>query len=166
MPCGCTLKSDEFPETAEWGPLFWIVLHGLSVKAGYKTDPLFQMDERRVWIRLLNTIGKTLPCDVCRNHYKQWRTEHPVEFLLTSPYEEMGEWIRKDLWSLHNEINVGNNKPVYAYKKLQEDYKQVDITNTWKALEPVMLRAMRLHEVSLLNWNDWKKYVRTIQGMY
>ncbi len=169
MPCNCKVSPEEYPETAQWGPIVWRILHGLASHAGSQPNVLLQADERRTWIRLLNSVEKTLPCDVCRTHYAEWRSQHGTEHLMDLPYTEFGEWIRTDLWELHNVVNQGNEKPEYSKEQLGE-YKQIQISPLWKALEPVMRSAMRAalrqQGVTMTSWSTWKGYVRTLQGMY
>jgi hypothetical protein len=164
MPCGCQIKLEEYPETAEWGPLFWQLLHGLSLRAGSLTEPLFQVDEVRTWMRLLDAIGNTLPCDVCRSHYSTWRKEHTLD-LLEIPYMEVGPWIRDYFFRLHNEINEGNGKPVAGIEVL-ETYKSVNIRKVLSQLEPVLKAAMAHYAVSFLGWLKFKQYVLTLNGFY
>lgn len=160
MPCGCQVKLEDYPETAEWGPLFWQLLHGLSLRAGTITDPLFQMDERRTWVRLLDSVGQTLPCDVCRNHYTVWRSENTID-LLAIPYVEVGPWIRSYFFRLHNEINDGNEKPVATLEVL-ETYKSVDIRKLLTQIEPIIKVAMSHYDVSFVSWQKLKLHVRSL----
>lgn len=155
---------EEYPETAEWGPLFWQLLHGLSLRAGTITDPLFQIDERRTWARLLDSLQHTLPCDICRTHYGEWRKANTIDFLTVS-YNEMGPWIRDYFFRLHNEINEGNNKPVSGIEVL-DTYKSVAVRTMLVKLEPVLKAAMSHYAVSFLGWLKFKKYVFTLAGFY
>jgi hypothetical protein len=166
MPCACRAPVENYPENAEWGPLFWKILHGLAELAGKQKNAVLQGDEQRAWVNVLIHLQPTLPCDFCRNHYKEWLTEHPPTFLLTAPYEDVGPWIRNYLWSLHNRINEGNDKPVLPESQLKELYTGVQITPVWKALEPIMRKAIRLSGITLLPWKKWVNYVRMLQGIY
>jgi hypothetical protein len=74
-------------------------------------------------------------------------------------------WICNYLWSLHNTINEGNNKPIFAFDQLIV-YKGVDIKQAWKALEPLMKKAITLNGVSLFHWKKWLGYIRMLQGLY
>jgi hypothetical protein len=82
------------------------------------------------------------------------------------PYTEIGQWIRYWFWNLHNEINEGNDKPVFEESQLEDTYKHVEITPSWRALEPVMKLAINLNGISLLPWKKWLSYLRTVQGLY
>jgi hypothetical protein len=160
MPCGCQIKMEDYPETAEWGPLFWQLLHGLSLQAGTVSDPLIQMDERRTWGRLLDAVGATLPCDVCRAHYNVWLSENTVD-LLTLPYVEVGPWIRSYFFRLHNEINEGNGKPIAPLEAL-ETYKSVDIRKILAKMEPVLKAAMTHYAVRFTSWQKLKLHIQSL----
>lgn len=166
MPCACKVPLEKYPETAEWGPLFWKVLHGLAELCGRQTDVNLQGDEVRTWFQLISNIYLTLPCDICHDHYKIWLTDHSPIVLATMPYNETRQWIRTYFWSLHNEINEGNNKPIFSFDELSETYKNTNITASWRALEPVIRVAIQHNGISLLPWKKWLNFVRTLQGIY
>jgi hypothetical protein len=164
MPCSCQIKLEDYPETAQWGPLFWQLLHSLSLQAGTLTNGLFQMDERRAWSRLLDALQETLPCDICRSHYGEWRIEHTVD-LLTLPYNEVGPWIRRYFWDLHNKVNVDNGKSVFPWDQLAT-HKSVSARTMIQKLEPVLRAAMIHTAVSYSAWQTFKQHVLTLVGLY
>ncbi len=166
MPCNCKIPVEAYPETAEWAPLFWSILHGLAEHAGTLSNPLFQDDERRTWIRCMKELGSTLPCDICRTHYSEWVLNHDPKQLMDLPYPEVGPWIRDYFFTLHNEINEGNEKPMFEASDLHTRYADIKITPLWKGLEPVLTVIMRHYKLSFVNWKTWKGYVRTLQGLY
>jgi len=166
MPCACKAPIETYPENAEWGPLFWKLLHGFAERAGKQMNKNLQKDEMRLWINILDGLKGVLPCDICRAHYSEWLVAHPVEELLEMDYSGTNLWIRNYLWSLHNTINEGNNKPIIGFDKLSDLYKGVDLIITWKALEPVMKKVIILNGVHLFQWKKWLGYVRMLQGLY
>ncbi len=166
MPCACKVPAETYPENAEWGPLFWKLLHGLAELAGRQTDTVLQGDEVRTWIQILTQMKPCIPCDVCREHYGRWLADHPVDGLLKMPYKDTRLWIQTYIFNLHNEINEGNDKPIFAFSDLAETYKGVNITATWRALEPVMKKAISLNGISLLPWKKWIGFIRVLQGIY
>ena len=115
MPCACKVPVETYPENAEWGPLFWKILHGLAEMAGRQKDAVLQGDEVRTWIQVLTQMKQCLPCDICREHYSRWLAAHPVDGLGKMSYKDVGLWIQTYLFDLHNEINEGNDKPVFAF---------------------------------------------------
>jgi hypothetical protein len=172
MPCSCKIPVEKYPETADWGPLFWKLLHGLAEHAGSlrsgvsSTIEVLQADEVRTWILVLTLLQQTLPCDVCHKHYGEWLAGHNPSILKDMSYKDIGPWIRTYLWSLHNEVNEGNDKPLFAFEDLNATYKSVEITKVWKQLEPVVLRAIKLNGLTLFPWKKWLGHIRMLQGIY
>jgi len=166
MPCACRAPIENYPENAEWGPLFWKLLHILAEYSGKQKNANLQKDEIRLWIHILKDLKTVIPCDICRTHYAEWLDAHPVEELLTINYNLVHNWICTYLWSLHNTINEGNFKPVIPFDQLEILYKNGDITSSWMALRPIMKKAIVLNGVHLLQWNKWLGHVRMLQAMY
>jgi hypothetical protein len=165
MPCACSAPAENYPENAEWGPLFWKLLHALAELSGKQKNNNLQKDEVRLWIHILDGLKNVLPCDICSSHYSEWLINHPLSVLETIEYTLVNQWIRNYLWSLHNTINEGNFKPIFGFDQLIV-YKGVDIKETWKALEPIMKKAITLNGISLLHWKKWLGHIRMLQGMY
>ena len=94
MPCACRAPIETYPENAEWGPLFWKVLHSLGELSGKQTNVILQKDELRTWINLLNSLKNILPCDICRAHYSEWLLQNNINILLTMNYTNVNTWIR------------------------------------------------------------------------
>ena len=166
MVCKCRVPVEDYPENAEWGPLFWKLLHGLAELSGTQTNLNMKTDEIRLWILVLTQLKPTLPCDICRTHYSDWLLEHPPEVLSKLDYSELRPWIRTYLWALHNVINIGNDRAEFSWSDLADTYKTINFTETWKALQPVMKKAISLNGITLLPWTRWLSYIRTLQGMY
>lgn len=166
MPCACKAPIETYPENAEWGPIVWKILHRLSFVAGRQTDPNLQADERRFWISLLQQLQPVLPCDICRTHYAEWLAANNVQVLLTIPYASFGNWVQTYLWNLHNTINEGNDKPLVEFEALEAMYSSISISKSWKALEPIMRKAIQLNGVTILTWKKWLNHVRQLQGLY
>jgi len=165
MPCSCKIPIESYPENAEWGPIFWKLLHGLAEHIGKQKDKNMQSDEIRIWIHLLNQTQFSLPCDICRLHYTEWLIKNPIDVLKIKNYSDIRDWIRNYLWRLHNTINEGNNKASFPFENLSI-YSNINITETWKSLEPIMKKAITLNGISLLSWRKWLSYVRMLQGIY
>jgi hypothetical protein len=165
MGCSCRVPAEKYPENAEWGPLFWILLHSLAEHAGKQRDPLLQRDEVRFWTKLLPATQGAIPCDVCRGHYGEYLVETPRAVFLQVAYPAFGLTVRKWLWTLHNRINVGNDKAEFPFESLAV-YKDTNLTKAWKALEPVILKAIKLNGLSLFPWKTFLGFVRSLQGLY
>jgi len=166
MVCSCTVPAENYPENAEWGPLFWKLLHGLAELSGIQININSQKDEIRNWVLILESLQYTLPCDICRQHYSEWVRKIEPKKLANIPYSNVRTWIRTNLWELHNTINEGNNRLIFPFENLHTVYSSIDITSTWKALQPVIKKAIMLNGIHYLAWAKFLNHVRTLQGYY
>ena len=166
MVCSCTVPAENYPENAEWGPLFWKILHGLAELSGVQTNKNIQNDEVRAWIILINSLHHAIPCDICRGHYSEWLKIIKPKTLINVPYKDIRTWIRTNIWELHNIINEGNSRPLFLFEDLHMTYSSINITTTWKGLQPIMKKAIRLNGVHYLAWTKFLFHVRTLQGFY
>jgi hypothetical protein len=165
MSCPCLIPVPNYPDTAEWGPLVWTVLHGLAEKSGSASIPA---DEVREWVKFLKFTGEMLPCDKCRAHYATYLANNPITLLSTIPYDQVHTFITTWLWTLHNEINADTGKPFFPYTDLPLTYSSVNLQDTLWRLEPVIKKAIQLNGVSLLKWAKWLyscKMLKAIVGM-
>jgi hypothetical protein len=163
MPCACQVPVPLYPETAEWGPILWLILHGLAEKAGSATIP---MDEILEWPRFLKLTGEMLPCDICSKHFATYLSENPIPRKI--PYDQLRDFLRTWLWTLHNDINEANSKPIFLFADLTSTYSSVDIQDQIWRLTPVMKRVIELSGVSLLKWTKWLhscKLLKSILGI-
>ncbi len=152
MPCACMIPVPKYPETADWGPILWTLLHGLAEKAGQAALPA---DEIREWQKFLKATNDMLPCDKCRAHFSAFLKANPATQLQTIPYAQVKTWIRSWFYTLHNEINVENGKPEYPFAQLSIDYGLVNFQDWFWRLEPIIKKAIELSGVSLLKWTAW-----------
>jgi len=166
MPCNCIPKVYSYPENSEWGPTFWEVLHGLAERTTQIISPLFENDERRSWIHLLNSTESVLPCPDCSKHYHQWLTIHPIGTIQTLPHSEIREFIRRWIYDLHQDINRRSGKVGIEYDELTVRYKSRSISESFKILEPVEKRAVQLQGIKLQSWINWVKHYKTLVNIY
>lgn len=165
MPCACQVPIPKYPDTADWGPILWTILHGLAEKSGNSSIPI---DEVRQWQKFIKLTGEMLPCDKCRVHYTAFSTVNPPTQLSTIPYKDLKRWTRSWYFTLHNEINQENNKPLFDYENLSTQYSNVDFNDLFFRLEPILKRAIELNGVSLLKWANWVhafKMLKAILGV-
>ena len=166
MPCSCQVPGPAYPENKEWGPFVWSILHALGEKSGKVVYSLYEADERRAWIQLLQLTGSMLPCSECRDHYKTWLQTHPVSSLLTMPYGSIRIWIRTWLWELHENVNMRLGKPSVEISALPDLYGPVHITMQFKLFELIEKRAIQQQGVPLNSWLSWVKHYRTLTSVY
>jgi len=151
MPCACLIPVPAYPETSDWGPILWTILHGIAEQSQKSILPL---DELREWPKFLKLTGDILPCDKCRAHYQRYLHSHP--FTPTQQtYGTLKEWIKRWFFNLHNEINTENGKPIFLYEDLETTYKNVDFRDMIWRLEPVMKKAIQLNGIGIFKWRNW-----------
>ena len=92
--------------TSTWGSPGWFFMH--SVAAGYPVDP----DEydatngnpvghtRRAYTVFFTSLGSVLPCRLCRDSYKKFISEIPIDRYIQSR-SSLFEWVFK----IHNKVN-------------------------------------------------------------
>lgn len=157
MPCACKIPVVLYPETAEWGPLAWDILHGLAERAG---KGVLIADELRGWVEVLESVRDMIPCDVCRTHYGEYLQHYPVKDIPTMPYAQLKTFVKTWLWRLHNDINQGNDKPLFTYEALSAKYGGIDIPLRIKQLAAPIQRAMQHNGVRLFHWKAFERAVK------
>ncbi len=104
----------EPPNTSEWGPALWRILHtfaervgksrGVSVTEG---DHIWHHQEYQLWNELLTMLAEAMPCSSCQSHYSAYTRENPYTAIFN---RGMGEQrriaIRTWLWTLHNNVRT------------------------------------------------------------
>ena len=152
MPCACKVSVPYYPDNAEWGPLFWTILHGLAEKAG---RAVIQADEAREWKKFIKETGDVLPCDDCRQHFQKFLEINPITQLHTIPYNTIKDFLKNWFFTLHNDVNARKGYPIFIYADLEVKYSSIDFRDTLWRLEPVMKKVIQLSGVSLMKWKNW-----------
>jgi hypothetical protein len=167
MPCACRLPPELYPDSSEWGPILWTLLHGLAERVGGVSFPLFRDDERRYWIQLHAALGKMIPCPSCKDHYDSYLREHPVDkVLLELPYEALQPYVRTWFWELHNWVNESHGKPLYPLESMRPTYKDTNIRRTMRALDIPMKKAIRVRGGQQIGYTEFIKWVNMLCALY
>jgi hypothetical protein len=126
--------------------------------------PGLRGDEMRAWKALLLTLEKVIPCEDCRSHVKSYVAANPVN--IPDNYQDARNWIRRWLWTLHEEVNSRLHHNSFPYETLDLVYGGVDFKTVYGILNVLIERAIRGTAVGQLSWNNWNKYVKRLFGMY
>jgi len=93
-------EKERFPaigmSPAVWGPIFWTTMHIVSL--GYPAEPT-EADKAGA-IAFFNSLATTIPCPICKTHYKVFLEKSPVEAVINSRHELI-HWV----FDLHNDVN-------------------------------------------------------------
>ena len=166
MPCACLIPMPDFPTNCEWGPILWRLLHGLADKYGKLMSPLFKQEETLAWIALIGDTQKILPCSECKTHYKTYLAANNPSVLKTLSDAEKTNWVQKFFWTLHQEVDIRNNKPTLDFEKLHDTYKDVSFTLELKHFEKLLKIVFQYNEVTILSWQNWIKQFRKLSSVY
>ena len=99
-----------------WGPYFWFTLHTITL--AYPEKPTYI--DRRHFHDFFLSLQHILPCQLCREHYKQHLQEYPVSAHLDSK-ESLVKWC----FFLHNKVNFSLGKPNFSYEEFREKYMRI-----------------------------------------
>ena len=169
MPCNCMKARviPNYPTNVEWGPAYWGILHGLAERAGsFTTTPRLQVEERRKWGRLFNTLANAIPCYECRDHYRLMLRSINILVLNTMPYSELKTFLKTTLWNMHNTVNVRLEKPEFPFESLETTYFTLAVTPLIDGVKPVIDQAVRLGGMKSSDWVQFSNNIRYFAGLY
>ena len=99
-----------------WGPYFWFTLHTITL--AYPDNPSYQ--DRRQYSEFFVSLQNILPCNLCRQHYKDHLRDSPVSIHLDSK-EDLVKWC----FNLHNRVNQSLGKPNFSYDEFRDKYRKI-----------------------------------------
>jgi len=98
----------------KWGPSLWKFLHYVSFN--YPDNP--SNNDKHVMRNFIYVLGDILPCESCRNHYRE-----NIGILMKSQgILNNRESLIKFFYDLHNMVNNIKGTPEYSYSKFVRDY--------------------------------------------
>ena len=83
-------------DTTRWGPHAWVLLHTIA----HNFDP--ELHDKEKFMEFFTILGDVLPCIHCRNSYKEFMEELPIE-----PYINADDRLALHYWlyQMHNKVN-------------------------------------------------------------
>ena len=104
----------EPPNTSEWGPALWRILHTFAERVGKNRgvnvaegDHIWHRQEYQLWNELLTMLGEAMPCSSCQSHYSAYTGENPYTDVVNRGIgEQRRVEIRTWLWTLHNNVRT------------------------------------------------------------
>jgi hypothetical protein len=92
-----------FPNTKEWGPQLWFILHTFAEQLGKPRsakEKLLEYEESVHIDLLLKNLYKILPCNTCKKHAKEFIQQNPLNIKNTKG-QQLRETVREWLWKFH-----------------------------------------------------------------
>ncbi len=100
-----------------WGPHFWFVLHLISFN--YPDNPsTFDKEQHKAFYHSVKDI---LPCANCRQHYKNYLSQYPIEPNLDRRMDLI-TWVIQ----IHNFVNVALGKQPMSVEQVLDIYANLD----------------------------------------
>ena len=135
------------PKNSEWGPLLWQMLHAVAEKLGHAPSHTIFLDQRREMIFVLRDIENVMPCPMCRNHYREWRSKRPID-QLPETQSEFREAVRRWLFDLHEDVNRSRGfESGLVLEQLRPMYAGYDIKELGRQFAFLLNRALRLRAI-------------------
>lgn len=145
-----------------WGPRFWRILHTLAETSGQQVPLILKNDEADAWILLLKLQEFVMPCALCKEHYKSWRTTHRVDHLRNLQGDVRKEFLRRWLWDCHNRVNASNQKPEIPIEEAPTLYPKASIQKEVEELATMFKLAITKQ---VLKYEDTKMWRNVIQRL-
>lgn len=127
-----------------WGPQGWHFIHATAM-----TFPPNPTDaDKQNYQAFFNSLEKILPCELCRENFKQKIAKMPPPY---TNGKEMFEWSV----DIHNQVNKENTQPELTYEQAAKEFSR----NSKKFGEPIMNMAMLIRGagIALLAYGLIKK---------
>ena len=122
-----------FPPSV-WGPFFWHTVH--IVALGYPKSPTYT--DKKCAKEFYESLAYLLPCSICREHYREHLTKHPITTFLDSRTDLIKwtitihnhvnkmlgklEWTLEEVLTYYEKVGARNRSPVWT----KEDMNEVD----------------------------------------
>lgn len=100
-------------EPRVWGPPFWSTVHYTAL--GYPMEP--SEDEVHAYGTFFSTIGRVLPCALCRGNFQKHVYNLPLEPHLLNT-DTLFAWTV----ALHNAVNRDSGKPELSVQEARDFY--------------------------------------------
>ena len=110
----------------------WKMLHGIAEALGNQPVAMLATDEAHEIVFLLRDVEKIMPCQLCRNHYHQWRKDHPLEELDKLRGYMLKTGVREWLYNLHENVNKSRGiESGITLEQIPDMYKNIDFKEAW-----------------------------------
>ena len=147
----------EAPQNHIWGPALWTILHYAAERIGTRVLERLPQEEIRIWTNLLGSLRYSLPCPLCKKHYTDYFSSHPI-------YAITKEDIRNWLYQLHSHINQQTGKQSNpSLEEVIERYSQpFQYTKYYPVVEKQMIQGVRFGRCARV---DLQRTIRCMEEM-
>ena len=113
----------------KWGPKAWHLLHAFSINENFKISEI----KKHNYYIFYTSFIYILPCIICSEHYSDiiYNLNPLDEQKITRIY------LKKWVFNTHNIVNSIINKPIYSYKKFNQNNKIINNKDIFFIIESV-----------------------------
>ena len=104
-----------------WGPSTWFFLHSITINYPYNPTET----EKKNVAEFFNNLYTQLPCEKCKNHYKQLLRESPIESN-NGDKPTLFKW----LVYIHNKVNKSLGKKIWTINEVANKYIKIYNSNS------------------------------------
>lgn len=155
------------PDNAQWGPSLWRIFHALVEKSGRHTKPLLENEETRLWNSLLVHLRKSIPCNICRQHYSEYLIANSIDIHLSKVGLEKQKGLRKFFFDFHNVVNARTGK---IFTSTESDLPGIYGSYTaesFAADKTILLDNMnRAVQYAIIKRDDVVRTIRTLEELW
>jgi len=166
MSCPCKKPLPEYPETDNWGPVLWAVLHALAEHSGKQLFGASLDAEKLQWTNIVTTLPKIIPCPACREHAEAWIAGRPITAIKALSASDLHSWLVNFFYDFHEAVNARNGKPSFDKTLLSSTYGGISVAGAIRRVKPFIEIAIRLSGLTLMPWQKWNGYVIVLSSYY
>ena len=97
-----------------WGKSAWETIHYISF-----SYPVIPTENDKINFKnFIEILNNTLPCIICRSHFKKILTDRPLIDDILSDKKKLIYWCI----DIHNDVNKNLNKKIYTYDEVLDIY--------------------------------------------
>tara|TARA_Y100001960_G_scaffold332272_1_gene432184 strand:- start:1223 stop:1615 length:393 start_codon:yes stop_codon:yes gene_type:complete len=97
-----------------WGNHAWLFLHTITLN--YPDTP--SKFDKEHYKNFFENLSHVIPCDVCRDHYKQNIRKYPIQL---DSKESLTKWLH----NIHNLVNIKNGVSEFSYDEFIKKYSDL-----------------------------------------
>ncbi len=149
-----------------WGPKYWSILHRLAECAGAQTSPILNNDEADIWTIVLKAQTFVMPCQLCKDHYSEWRAQNKLINLRQLLGDERKKWIRHWIFGCHARVNNKAGKPNPIEEQLPTMYPKQKIENEFNDILEMHKLAIQNNLLQAEDTTRWKYSIQRLRMLY
>jgi hypothetical protein len=132
-----------------------MILHSAAERIGTQLLQRLPQEEIRIWMNLLSSLRYSLPCPLCKKHYTDYFSSHPIQ-----SKDDIRNW----LYQLHSDVNQQTGKPLnLSLEQIIERYSQpFQYTIYYPVVEKQMIQGVRFGRCARV---DLQRTVRCLEEM-